>query len=52
MTIYMPLTVLLSALFAKVIYKNLVDTYLLCALLPDTFDVSSLVDPSAFADAS
>ena len=51
MTIYMPLTVLLSALFAKVIYKNLVDTYLLLVLLPDTSRVSSLEDPLAFADA-
>ena len=52
MTIYMPLTVLLSALFAKVIYKNLVDTYLLYVLLPGTSDVSLLEDPLAFAGAS
>ena len=52
MTIYLSLTVLLSALFAKVIYKNLVDTYLLLASLPGTSRVSSLEDPLASADAS
>ena len=52
MTIYMPLTVLLSALFAKVIYKNLADTYSLCTLLPETSCAFSLEDPLASADAS
>ena len=47
----MIITVLASFLFAKTIYKNLVDTYLLYALLPGTSDVSLLEDPSAFAGA-